>query len=106
MINRIRQHLQKEDVEVVDEGKGKKEPRWQDDDCDGKWYEKGDVDGKISKREKKAKAKTIKKKQSLSMTIQSHLIMQRRRLLLLKSMVDTTRSKDILSMKKQKQLMR
>ncbi len=36
---------------------GKKEPRWQDDDCDGKWYEKSDVDGKISKREKKAKEK-------------------------------------------------
>ena len=35
----------------------KKEPRWQDDDCDGKWYEKSDVDGKISKREKKAKEK-------------------------------------------------
>ena len=34
-----------------------KEPRWQDDDCDGKWYEKSDVDGKISKREKKAKEK-------------------------------------------------
>ena len=46
-----------EEVEVVDEGKGKKEPCWQDDDCDGKWYEKGDTDGKISKREKKAKAK-------------------------------------------------
>ena len=41
----------------VSEGKGKKEPRWQDDDCDGKWYEKSDTDGKISKREKKAKAK-------------------------------------------------
>ena len=37
--------------------KGKKEPRWQDDDCDGKWYEKSDTDGKISKREKKEKAK-------------------------------------------------
>ena len=49
--------LRKEDVEVVDEGKGKKEPRWQDDDCDGKWYEKSDTDGKISKREKKAKEK-------------------------------------------------
>ena len=36
---------------------GKKEPRWQDDDCDGKWYEKSDTDGKISKREKKAKEK-------------------------------------------------
>ena len=30
------------------------EKRWQDDDGDGKWYEKSDVDGKISKREKKA----------------------------------------------------
>ena len=29
--------------------------RWQDDDGDGKWYEKSDVDGKISKREKKSK---------------------------------------------------
>ena len=28
--------------------------RWQDDDGDGKWYEKSDVDGKISKREKKS----------------------------------------------------
>ena len=54
--------LKKEDVEVVDEGKGKKEPRWQDDDCDGKWYEKGDTDGKISKREKKAKAKQYSEK--------------------------------------------
>ena len=40
--------------------KSKKEPRWQDDDCDGKWYEKTDVDGKISKREKKAQAKHYK----------------------------------------------
>ncbi len=31
------------------------EKRWQDDDGDGKWYEKSDVDGKISKREKKSK---------------------------------------------------
>ena len=54
--------LRKEDVEVVDEGKGKKEPRWQDDDCDGKWYEKSDTDGKISKREKKAKAKQYSEK--------------------------------------------
>ena len=30
------------------------EKRWQDDDGDGKWYEKSDVDGKISKREKKS----------------------------------------------------
>ena len=29
--------------------------RWQDDDADGDWYEKSDVDGKISNREKKAK---------------------------------------------------
>ena len=42
--------------EVQKEAK-KKEPRWQDDDCDGKWYEKSDTDGKISKREKKAKEK-------------------------------------------------
>ena len=45
---------------IIGEGKGKKEPRWQDDDCDGKWYEKSDTDGKISKREKKAKAKHYK----------------------------------------------
>ena len=40
----------------VYEGKKKedtKPKRWQDDDGDGKWYEKSDVDGKISKREKK-----------------------------------------------------
>jgi len=54
--------LKKEEVEIVDEGKGKKEPRWQDDDCDGKWYEKSDTDGKISKREKKAKAKQYSEK--------------------------------------------
>ena len=34
-----------------------KKERWQDDDGDGKWYEKSDVDGKTSKREKKAKEK-------------------------------------------------
>jgi len=38
----------------------KKEPRWQDDDGDGKWYEKSDVDGKISKREKEEKKKNQK----------------------------------------------
>ena len=54
--------LKKEEVEIVDEGKGKKEPRWQDDDCDGKWYEKSDTDGKTSKREKKAKAKQYSEK--------------------------------------------
>ena len=41
----------------------KKEPRWQDDDCDNKWYEKSDVDGKISKREKKEKAKHYSKEE-------------------------------------------
>jgi len=38
---------------------GKKD-RWQDDDGDGKWYEKSDVDGKISKREKEEKKKNQK----------------------------------------------
>ena len=37
-------------VQALDEKK--KPKRWQDDDGDGKWYEKSDVDGKISKREK------------------------------------------------------
>ena len=46
--------------EVQKEAK-KKEPRWQDDDCDGKWYEKSDTDGKISKREKKEKKKHYEK---------------------------------------------
>ena len=41
--------------QVIEGQKNKKEPRWQDDDGDGKWYEKSDVDGKISKREKKSK---------------------------------------------------
>ena len=44
----------------LEEKKKSKEPRWQDDDCDGKWYEKSDVDGKTSKREKKAKEKAYK----------------------------------------------
>jgi len=41
------------------EGKKKDDDskRWQDDDGDGKWYEKSDVDGKISDREKKEKKK-------------------------------------------------
>ena len=51
-------HL-KDEVEYATEAK--KEPRWQDDDCDDKWYEKSDVDGKISKREKKAKEKAYAK---------------------------------------------
>jgi len=38
----------------------KSSERWQDDDCDGKWYEKSDVDGKISDREKKEKKKHYK----------------------------------------------
>ena len=50
-------HL-KDEVEYATEAK--KGRRWQDDDCDGKWYEKSDVDGKISKREKKAQAKHYK----------------------------------------------
>ena len=40
--------------------KDKKKERWQDDDGDGKWYEKSDVDGKISKREKEEKKKAVK----------------------------------------------
>jgi len=40
-------------VQDLDEKKKSTKPkRWQDDDGDGKWYEKSDVDGKISKREK------------------------------------------------------
>ena len=39
----------------------KSKKRWQDDDGDGKWYEKSDVDGKISKREKEAQEKKLKK---------------------------------------------
>jgi hypothetical protein len=39
----------------------KSKKRWQDDDGDGKWYEKSDVDGKISKREKEEKKKNSKK---------------------------------------------
>ncbi len=40
--------------------KKKDKERWQDDDGDGKWYEKSDVDGKISKREKEEKKKNQK----------------------------------------------
>ena len=47
-------HL-KDEVQYATEAK--KGRRWQDDDCDDKWYEKSDVDGKISKREKKAQEK-------------------------------------------------
>ena len=45
--------------EILEKSK-KKDPRWQDDDGDGKWYEKSDVDGKISKREKEEKKKNQK----------------------------------------------
>ncbi len=38
--------------------------RWQDDDMDNKWYEKSDVDGKISKREKEAQKKKLKKEET------------------------------------------
>lgn len=51
----------KKDEDKKDEKK--KEPRWQDDDVDGKWYEKSDVDGKISKREKEAQEKKLKKEE-------------------------------------------
>ena len=40
----------------------KKSERWQDDDGDGKWYEKSDVDGKISDREKKKRRRIKRKK--------------------------------------------
>mgnify|MGYP001383437061 CR=1 FL=1 len=44
--------------------KDKKKERWQDDDGDGKWYEKSDVDGKTSKREKEEKKKNQKEEVS------------------------------------------
>ncbi len=47
--------------EVLGETKKKSEKeskdRWQDDDGDGKWYEKSDTDGKISDRERDSKRK-------------------------------------------------
>ena len=49
----------KKDEDKKDEKK--KEPRWQDDDVDGKWYEPSDVDGKISKREKEEQKKKLQK---------------------------------------------
>ena len=45
--------------EILEKNKKDKD-RWQDDDGDGKWYEKSDVDGKISKREKEEKKKNQK----------------------------------------------
>ena len=50
----------KKDEDKKDEKKSEKEPRWQDDDVDGQCYEKSDVDGKISKREKEAQEKKLK----------------------------------------------
>jgi len=50
-------------AKVVEEGK--KKERWQDDDGDGKWYEKSDTDGKISKREKEEKKKNQKEEVEL-----------------------------------------
>ena len=49
----------KGDTSKSDDRYAYEERRWQDDDGDGKWYEKSDVDGKISKREKKAKSMTV-----------------------------------------------
>ncbi len=40
---------------IYEKKEDKDKKRWQDDDGDGKWYEKSDVDGKISKREKDEK---------------------------------------------------
>jgi len=66
------EHHQKDaDGKVIEHGDGtpssldedKKKERWQDDDGDGKWYEKSDVDGKISKREKEEKKKNAKKEE-------------------------------------------
>ncbi len=45
--------------EILEKSKKDKD-RWQDDDGDGKWYEKSDVDGKTSKREKEEKKKNQK----------------------------------------------
>lgn len=52
--------LRKPYFEGKDQEKKSKGKRWQDDDGDGKWYEKSDVDGKISKREKEAQKKHAK----------------------------------------------
>ena len=46
--------------QVQEKKKEDKKERWQDDAGDGKWYEKSDVDGKISKREKEEKKKNQK----------------------------------------------
>jgi len=47
--------------------KDEKSDRWQDDDADGKWYEKSDVDGKISKREKEEAKKNKAKKEGVEL---------------------------------------
>ena len=44
----------------VEKKEDKKSDRWQDDDGDGKWYEKSDVDGKVTDKEKKEKKKNQK----------------------------------------------
>ena len=50
-----------QEVQEKKKAKDDKKPKgWQDDDGDGKWYEKSDVDGKISKREKEEKKKNQK----------------------------------------------
>ena len=49
-------------VQDLAEKKTDKPKRWQDDDGDGKWYEKSDVDGKISKREKNSRSHDCAKK--------------------------------------------
>ncbi len=61
--------------EANKKGYKKSAERWQDDDCDGKWYEKSDVDGKISKREKKEKAKHYKEDMSKDTDVQKILTM-------------------------------
>ena len=55
-LRQVQQFDEKRKEEILLEKKTDKPKRWQDDDGDGKWYEKTDVDGKISKREKKSKS--------------------------------------------------
>ena len=61
-------------AKVVEEGK--KKERWQDDDGDGKWYEKSDTDGKISKREKEEKKKNQKEEVELVNEISPELALK------------------------------
>ena len=53
-----------------------KPKRWQDDDGDGKWYEKSDVDGKISDREKKEKKKNQKEEVEIDNEISPDLALK------------------------------